>query len=119
MPRKEQEAVEEEPVEAAEAREEAEEVEPEAAETVESVETEDVVEEPASIFTQRYFQGIAVDSSGAKAGPFKLVVKNGTQFRVSQIKTIQSDMASFEIEVKGKLKNIRIKYDNIETFEKI
>jgi hypothetical protein len=110
---KEQEAVEKA---AAQIQEQAEAVEPE---KVEAAEPEEVVEETPSVFTQRYFQSVAVDSSGAKAGPFSLVAKNGTQFRVSQIKTIQSDMASFEIEVKGKLKNIRIRYDNIESFEKI
>ncbi|MBU8902406.1 MAG: hypothetical protein KOO69_06680 [Victivallales bacterium] len=82
------------------------------------VENEEVVEE-ASVFNQRYFQELAVDSSGAKSGPFNLVVLNGTRFKIAQIKNIQVDMASFEVEVKGKLKNIRIKYDNIESFEKI
>ncbi len=83
-----------------------------------AVENEEIVEE-ASVFNQRYFQELAVDSSGAKSGPFNLVVLNGTRFKVEQIKNIQVDMASFEVEVKDKLKNIRIKYDNIESFEKI
>ena len=86
---------------------------------VETGETEAVIGEAAPEFNQRYFQEIAVDSSGAKAGPFNLVVKNGNQFKVCQIKNIQADMASFEVEVKENIKNIRIKYDNIETFEKI
>jgi hypothetical protein len=84
-----------------------------------AVESEEIVEETASVFNQRYFQELAVDSSGAKAGPFNLLVKTGTLFKVLQIKNIQADMASFEIEVGGKVKNIRIKYDNIENFEKI
>ena len=83
-----------------------------------AVENEEIVEE-SSVFNQRYFQELAVDSSGAKSGPFNLVVLNGTRFKIEQIKNIQVDMASFEVEVKGKLKNIRIKYDNIESFEKI
>ena len=122
MPQKEQETGEEETAEIVEEQEQTEKVEQEASETVETTggaEMEEVVEEAVPVFTQRYFQNIAVDSSGAKTGPFNLVVKNGTQFKVVQIKTIQTDMASFEIEVKGKLKNIRIKYDNIETFEEI
>lgn len=82
-------------------------------------ETEEIVEETAPVFTQRYFQQVSVDSSGAKAGPFDLLVKNGTRFKVCQIKNIQTDMASFEIEVGGNAKNIRVKYDNIESFEKI
>ncbi|MCK4982093.1 MAG: hypothetical protein KAS17_04165 [Victivallaceae bacterium] len=85
----------------------------------EILEVEEIVEEEKPVFTQRYFQGVAVDSSGAKAGPFNLVVLNGSQFKVCQIKNIQADMASFEVDVSGKIKNIRIKYDNIKTFEKI
>ena len=85
----------------------------------EILEVEEIVEEEKPVFTQRYFQGIAVDSSGAKAGPFNLVVLNGSQFKVSQIKNIQADMSSFEVDVSGKIKNIRIKYDNIKTFDKI
>jgi len=108
-----EEAVEEEKPEEVENAEQIEET-PES--TVEEVE---VVEEEISVFNQRYFQGLAVDSSGAKSGPFNLLVKNGTCFKVCQIKNIQADMASFEVEVSGKVKNIRIKYDNIETFEKI
>jgi hypothetical protein len=81
-------------------------------------EVEEAVEEESG-FTQRYFQEIAVDSSGAKAGPFNLVVMNGSLFKVCQIKNIQADMASFEVDVKGKIKNIRIKYDNISSFDKI
>ncbi len=100
-------------VESTEQVEKAEEVDLEAAVA------EELVEAAVPVFNTRYFQNLAVDSSGAKAGPFQLVVKNGTQFKVCQIKNIQADMASFEIEVKGKLKNVRIKYDNIETFEKI
>ncbi len=79
---------------------------------------EEVVEEK-SAFSQRYFQEAAVDNSGTKAGPFKLVMMNGSKFKVCQIKNIQADMASFEVEVNGKLKNIRIKYDNILSFAKI
>lgn len=122
IPKKEQETVEEEPPEVVEEQEQTGEVELEGVETAKAEEApaiEETVEEAAPVFTQRYFQSLAVDSSGEKAGPFNLVVKNGTQFQVAQIKTIQEDMASFEIEVKGKLKNIRIKYDNIESFEKI
>ena len=123
MPRKEQETGEEEPTEIVEEQEQAEKMEQKASETfelaVDPAEMGENVDEAVQVFNQRYFQNIAVDSSGAKAGPFNLVVKNGTQFKVVQIKTIQVDMASFEIEVKGKLKNIRIKYDNIETFEEI
>jgi len=90
--------------------------EDEAAEAVEAVEA---VEEEKPAFSQRYFQEVAVDSSGAKAGPFNLVVLNDSQFKVCQIKNIQADMASFEVDVNGKIKNIRIKYDNIKTFEEI
>ncbi len=119
IPQKEQETVEDTAVEVVEEQELAEEAKQVTVETVEPAEMEELVEETTPVFNQRYFQEISVDSSGAKAGPFNLVAKNGTRFKVSQIKTIQSDMASFEIEVKGKLKNIRVKYDNIETFEKI
>ena len=119
MPQKEQDIGEEETAEIVEEQEQTEKVEQEASETVETTVDPAETEEAVQVFNQRYFQDIAVDSSGAKTGPFNLVVKNGTQFKVAQIKTIQADMASFEIEVKGKLKNIRIKYDNIETFEKI
>lgn len=104
---------EETPIEASEAEAVVEE------NPIEASETEAVVKEAVFAFNQRYFQEIAVDSSGAKAGPFKLVVMNGNEFKVSQIKNIQADMASFEVEVKEKVKNIRIKYDNIEIFEKI
>ena len=79
----------------------------------------EAVEEEKPAFSQRYFQEVAVDSSGAKAGPFNLVVLNDSQFKVCQIKNIQADMASFEVDVNGKIKNIRIKYDNIKTFEKV
>jgi len=104
---------EEEIDEAAEV-EQAEQVVPEE----ETLEVEEIVEE-VPVFCQRYFQNLAVDSSGAKAGPFKMVVLNGSPFKVCQIKNIQADMASFEVEVSGKTKNIRIKYDNILTFDKI
>ncbi len=85
----------------------------------EQVETEDVVQEELSVFTRRYFQDLAVDSSGAKAGPFKLVALNGSEFNVSRIKNIQKDMASFEVDVHGRTKNIRIRYNNIKKFNKI
>ena len=97
-------------------------IEEESDKTTESEQLEqvkEVVPEEKAAFSQRYFQEAAVDSSGAKAGPFNLVVQNGTQFKVCQIKNIQADMASFEVEVKGKVKNIRIKYDNILTFDNI
>ena len=93
---------------------EAEEVVPE-----EGLESEEIIEEEKSAFNQRYFQEIAVDSSGAKAGPFKLVTLTGSEFKICEMKNIQVDMASFEVEVKGNIKNIRIKYDNISSFEKI
>ena len=80
-------------------------------------ETEEVAEQ--AVFNQRYFQSIAVDSSGAKAGPFKMVVANGNEFIVSSINTIQENIASFGIDVKGKTKNIRVKYDSIVSFDKI
>lgn len=73
----------------------------------------------ASLFTQRYFQGLAVDSTGAKVGPFRLVTSKGMEFKVIMINNIQKDMASFEVDVKGKTKNIRLRYDGIKTFEKI
>ena len=116
---------EEEPEAEAEVQpEEVESVETEAVEEVQegeaAVEAEGVEEAVAqSEFNQRYFQSIAVDSSGAKAGPFKLEVANGTEFTVCSINTIQENIASFEIDVKGKTKNIRVKYDNIVSFEKI
>ena len=99
--------------------EENEVVEPEAAE--EAPKVEEAVEEavPQGGFNQRYFQSLAVDSSGAKAGPFKMEVANGTEFTVCSINTIQENIASFEIDVKGKTKNIRVKYDSIVSFEKI
>ncbi|MDD5729333.1 MAG: hypothetical protein PHV59_12295 [Victivallales bacterium] len=84
--------------------------------------TEDVPEKTGAgkgIFTQRYFQAVAVDSSGAKVGPFKVVVSNGNEFTVSCIKNIQSDLASFEIDARGKSKSIRIRYENIVSFEKL
>ena len=79
----------------------------------------DAVQQEPIIFTQRHFQDIAVDDTGARIGPFRLLTKNGLEFKVCQIKNIQKDMASFEVEVKGSTKNIRIKYDNIEVFDKI
>ena len=92
----------------------------EAVEAVEAVEAEEVLEvEEASVYNQRYFQSLAVDSTGAKVGPFNLAIQNGTVFKVCQIKNIQVDMASFEVDVNGKIKNIRIKYENIVSFEKI
>jgi hypothetical protein len=105
--------------EAVEAVEAVEEETPEEVEEVAIEEAEEIVEEEKPAFSQRYFQEVAVDSSGAKAGPFNLVVLNDSQFKVCQIKNIQADMASFEVDVNGKIKNIRIKYDNIKTFEKI
>jgi Ca2+/Na+ antiporter len=101
--------------------EEPETIEPEAVEEIPegegAVEVEEAV--PQGGFNQRYFQSIAVDSSGAKAGPFKMEVANGTEFTVCSINTIQENIASFEIDVKGKTKNIRVKYDNIVSFDKI
>ncbi|MDD5699367.1 MAG: hypothetical protein PHH77_12200 [Victivallaceae bacterium] len=76
--------------------------------------------EPAepSIFNRRYFEELAVDSSGARVGPFRLTMQNGSVFTVTRINNIQNDMASFEVEVSGKLKNIRIKYSNVTAFVK-
>jgi hypothetical protein len=88
-----------------------------AAEPEVPAEPEAAVEAP--VFSQRYFQGLAVDSSGAKVGPFRLITGKGMEFKVIMINNIQKDMASFEVEVKGSVKNIRLRYDNIETFEKI
>ena len=85
----------------------------------EKPEIEEEIEAEESLFTKRYFEDIAVDSFGAKIGPFKLVMDNGSEFKVCQIKNIKDDIASFEVEVKGELKNIRIKYIKIERFEKI
>ena len=80
-------------------------------------ESDEQVQEGAPEFTQRFFQEIAVDSAGVKAGPFILIAKNGNEFLVRQITTIQKDMASFQVDVNGNLKNIRFKYDNIESFK--
>jgi hypothetical protein len=80
---------------------------------------DDAPTEDGTVFDRRFFQGLAVDSSGAKAGPFKLILANGAEYHVNHITNIQKDLASFEIDVSGSIKNIRVKFDKIKSFNKI
>ncbi|MCP3965868.1 MAG: hypothetical protein GY750_01610 [Lentisphaerae bacterium] len=77
------------------------------------------VETDGRVYDKRFFENLAVESSGERAGPFEVFVNNGTRLEILNIKSIQDDLAVFEIQAGKKIKSIRIKYQNIISFNKI
>jgi hypothetical protein len=75
-------------------------------------------ESAISGFSRRYFESMAVDSSGDRTGPFEIALKDGRVLTVRAIKGIQDELAVFELELDGNVKSIRLKYDKIESFDK-
>lgn len=77
------------------------------------------VAEPSK-FTRGYVESIAVDEAGNRVGPFSIKLKDHSSLTAETIKSVQDDLAIVEIMNKnGEIKNIRIKFANIESCEKM
>ncbi len=73
-----------------------------------------------SQFTRSYFESLAVDEAGNRVGPFSIKLKDYSSLTAETIRSVQDDLAIFEILNKnGDIKNIRIKFANIESCEKM
>lgn len=69
-------------------------------------------------FNRSYFEKQSVDESGNRIGPFAITLKDRSSLVAEKIKIVQDDLAIFEMTGKnGELKNIRIKFANIESCE--
>ena len=81
--------------------------------------TQEVDAEPSK-FTRGYFESLAVDEAGNRVGPFSIKLKDYSSLTAETIKSVQDDLAIFEIlNRNGEIKNIRIKFANIESCEKM
>lgn len=73
-----------------------------------------------SKFTRSYFESISVDEGGNRVGPFSIKLKDSSTLTAETIKLVQDDLVIFEIVNKnGEIKNIRIKFANFESCEKM
>jgi hypothetical protein len=81
--------------------------------------TNEVAAEPSN-FTRGYFESISIDETGNRVGPFHIRLKDNSSLTAETVKSVQDDLAIFEILNKnGEIKNIRIKFANIESCEKM
>ncbi|QSH41482.1 hypothetical protein P0136_07810 [Lentisphaerota bacterium ZTH] len=76
-------------------------------------------EADGKVYNKRFFENFAVDSTGERSGPFEMCVNDGTRIEILKIKAVHNDLAVFEISTGKKTKSIRIKFQNIITFNKI
>jgi hypothetical protein len=66
-----------------------------------------------------YFDSIAVNQTGEREGPFDLELKNGNKVVAEIIVSTLDDVVVFEMtDHNGRTKRIRIKYENIASFDK-
>jgi hypothetical protein len=71
-------------------------------------------------FNRSFFEKLSVDANGNRVGPFQLTLKDRNCFITDKIKVVQDDLVIFEMSDKnGEIKNIRIKFVNIESCELI
>lgn len=90
-----------------------------APEIKETLNTETAPAEPSK-FTRGYFESVSVDEAGNRVGPFNIKLKDYSSLTAETIKSVQDDLAIFEILNKnGEIKNIRIKFANITSCEKM
>ncbi|MFA6104454.1 MAG: hypothetical protein WCV67_17195 [Victivallaceae bacterium] len=83
------------------------------------IQTKAVSAEPSK-FTRGFFESLSVDEAGNRVGPFSIKLKDHSALTAETIKSVQDDLAIFEILNKnGDIKNIRIKFANIESCEKM
>jgi len=81
--------------------------------------TDEVSAEPSK-YTRGYLESLSVDEAGNRVGPFSIKLKDNSSLTAETIRSVQDDLAIFEILNKnGEIKNIRIKFANIESCEKM
>ncbi|WP_176013372.1 hypothetical protein [Victivallis sp. Marseille-Q1083] len=67
------------------------------------------------LFDRDFFENLEPDAEGIRQGPFRVVMKDGTEYRMDAVTNIQDTLAGFVVSDTGK--RIRLKYENIASFE--
>jgi len=81
--------------------------------------TEKTNKEQFSGINRAFIENLAVDNSGNRQGPFRIVLSDGRELIAQQVKNVMDEIATFEIfDNHGTMKNIRFKYNNIVLLER-